>query len=142
MAIISSARWVARRPGPGPTSARACERRGLPRGGGLLRSWRGLQRGRRRTPTPASSWRLLLVGRLVGGRLHGRPRLIQTDHQRLSVGDVDQVAHLHQVEVLRIPGLDGLGLALWPLDGDGPRLLVDTGDGGGDRDLAADGTRW
>src|SRR5262244_454699 len=73
--------------------------------------------------------------RLPGLFLRG---LVERDGERSRVGDLDEVADLHQIEVLRIPRLDGLRVALRPLDRDGPGLLVDLGDGGRDRDLLAD----
>src|SRR6185369_12134391 len=76
------------------------------------------------------------AGHLLGSLGRG---LVERERERLGIGDVDEVAHLHALEVLRILHLDRLGVALGALDGHGLGFLVDGLDGGRDRNLARDG---
>src|SRR5262245_10869583 len=80
-------------------------------------------------PNPSGSESSLLGG------------LVERDGQRARVGDLDEIADLQGLEILGITRLHGLGVAVWSLDRNGVRHLVDGDDRHGHGDLLPDGAR-
>src|SRR4029079_12039402 len=75
---------------------------------------------------------------------HGRARslggrLVEGDGQRARVGQLDEIARLYSLEILRVARLHGLGVPLGPLDRHRVLGLVDGDDSPGESDLMGDG---